>query len=212
MQMMFQNDNVSNVFSNILYKLNTNVEPSSGIRSSSFWSSCPCPSPLNFSQIKRDHVHVHATFHDFVIAMSMSTPRFTDFFMTMSMSTPRFSKNFVSMPRPWPWRGHGHRCPFSTWPCPPNSGQSISNLNLITIHFDESDKGGPKMVSLYSTILMPGSRCLPRDLSPTFKTCNQHIRSPTSLTIIDATILVIFDSNNRPVRLIDVQFGPDLVS
>jgi len=39
----------------------------------------------------------------------------------MSMSTPRFPKNFVSMAHPWPWRGRGHLCPFSSCQCPPNS-------------------------------------------------------------------------------------------
>jgi len=44
------------------------------------------------------------------------------------MFTPRFLKNFVSMPHPWPWRGHGHRCPFSSCPCPPNSSLYLDRV------------------------------------------------------------------------------------
>ena len=53
----------------------------------------------------------------------------------MSMTTPRFSKNFVSMRCPWPWRGHGHWCPFSSWPYPPYSASNypifIKNFNIF---------------------------------------------------------------------------------
>ena len=85
----------------------------------------PCPWPRHVSRIFHDHVHVHATSHGFFVAMSMSTPR--------------SSKNFVSMPRPWPWRGHEHRCPFSSWPCPPNSGVqgSLVDEGLGKIHFQK---------------------------------------------------------------------------
>jgi len=50
--------------------------------------------------------------------------------VTMSMSTPRFPKNFVSMSHPWPWRGHGHRCPFGSCLCPPNSDSDYSLVYL----------------------------------------------------------------------------------
>ena len=52
-------------------------------------------------------VHVRATFHRFLLAMFMSTPC--------------LPKNFVSLPNPWSLRRHGHRCPFSVCPRPPNS-------------------------------------------------------------------------------------------
>ena len=37
-------------------------------------------------------------------------------------------------------------------------------------------------------MLMPNSRCWWRDLSPTSKSCPQHILSPTSVTNIDVTV------------------------
>ena len=64
--------------------------------------------------------------------------------LCLQVSMSRFSKNFVSMPRPWPWRGHGHRCPFSSWPYPPNSVKKVKYrriryripyLDIVFSHF-----------------------------------------------------------------------------
>ena len=112
----------------------------------------------------------------------------------MSMTTPRFFKNFVSMPRPWPWRGHGHQCPFSPWPCPPNSDGKHNWSPLLLTWQAYLVRNKSDMASMFSPLYNQYGKHIWSLSWSKWQPYLVHPYTVLVLTLMNKTLIVSFNS------------------